>query len=267
MKHASLIRYPLLSIAMAASLALLHSAGTASAALPSVYNVNTDWSDTDNPNGVWSYNYGNSPIPVHQTFFWGGAGWGIYDFGEASLLKGNPIPTGTPDPFGSTTPAVHDWLPGDVMMHAISIPYGGDTTFINVRWTSPGDGTIDITGRAWDGMIQPYVDRDVAWALLVGGQTIAEHLSTVGVFRGDAAAQFGNNLLPGKSLTGIPVLTGDIVEFRLMTDTYYGQFVGLEENITLVPEIGSAPLFLAGLAAMALVRRLSPRAGRILGSA
>jgi hypothetical protein len=267
MKATSRIRKPLLSIVAVTALALLQSAGTASAIVGTVYNLNTDWSDTSNPNGVWSYNYGNSPIPVHQTFFWGGAGWGTFSFGEAAALKGNPIATGTPDPFGGTTPAVHDWLPGDVMMAAISIPYGGDTTFINARWTSPGSGTIDITGRAWDGMIEGYGDRDVAWALLVGGQTIAQHLSTVHVFRGDGAAQFANNLLPGKTLTGIPVNPGDIVEFRLMTDTYYGQFVGVEESITLVPETGAAPLFLAGLAAMAMARKFLPRAGRSTATA
>jgi hypothetical protein len=247
------------SVAAAASLVLLQSAEITSAALFN-YNVNTDWSDTQNPNGVWSYNYGDSPIGMHQTFFWGGAGWGVYDFGEASLLKGNPIAAGTPDPFGGTTPAPHDWLPGDVIMAAISIPYGGASTFINVRWTAPGDGTIDITGRAWDGMIQPYGDRDVAWQLLVGGQTIAQHLSTVGVSRGDAAAQFANNLLPGQSLTGIPVLMGDVVELRAISETYYGAFMGLDENIALtaVPETGSVPLILAGLAVIAALRKFSP---------
>jgi len=265
MKQIARACHALIPIAAACSLTLLCSVDTALAVGPINYNINTDWSDTTNPNGVWSYNYGNSPIGVHQPFFWGGAGWGIYDFGEASMVKGS-APSG-PSPFGGTVPAPFDWVPGDVMMHAISIPYGGDYTFLNARWTSPADGLIDITGRAWDGSIQPYGDRDVAWALLVGGTPIAQHSSTVGVHRTDANAQFGANLIGGASLSGIPVLAGDIVEFRVMTVSYYGQFVGIEENIALtVPEIGSVPLFVAGLAMFAAFRK-RPRAGSTTASA
>ena len=38
-----------------------------------VYDLAADWSDTNNPNGVWSYNDSIGPITVHQsTWPWPG---------------------------------------------------------------------------------------------------------------------------------------------------------------------------------------------------
>ncbi len=45
-------------------------------------------------------------------------------------------------------------------------------------------------------------------------------------------AQFGSNLLDDQTLKHIRVRKGDIVEFRVITATDYGQFVGVNESIT-----------------------------------
>jgi hypothetical protein len=235
-----------------ASIGLFHSTYPISA-VQFVYTLGGDWSDTQNPHGAWSYNYNNSPIAVHQTFWWGQAGWGTSSIGDGSILRGNPA-DGMTDPWGNTVPPAHDWQPGDVMMHALSIPYGGASTFLNVQWTSPMDGTIDILGRAWDGQI--FSDRDVAWALIVGGEIVAQRSSTIGLYRTDAGAQFASNVTGGNSLQDIPVAQGDVVEFRVISQTYYGHFVGIEETITLtpVPEPGSASLGAAILGVFMLRR-------------
>ena len=202
------------------------------------YSLVNDWSDTQNPNGVWSYNYNDAPISVYQTMWWGEAGWGLYSIGDGCIIRGS-APTGT-SPYGDVAGPPHDWVPGDVMMHALSVPYGGLGTFLNVQWTSPSDGTINISGLAWDGEI---IDgRDVGWSLLVGGQVIAQRSSVFGLYRTDVGADFGANLVGSASLSDIPVTKGEVVEFLVATDTYYGQFVGVRENIALttVPEPGSA---------------------------
>ena len=165
-----------------------------------VYSLKHDWSNTRNPNGAWSYNYGNDPIPIFQKFFWGESGWGIYDFGEAAILKGSPPPEGSIDPFGDPIPRANDWRHNDVMMHALSIPYGGGAIYVNIRWTSPGDGTVSIAGRAWDGMVSGYPGRDVGWALLVGGQTVAQRYSVLGLHRLDDGARFDDNRTGNSSL-------------------------------------------------------------------
>ena len=132
------------------------------------------------------------------------------------------------------------------MMHALSKPYGGDMTFVNVTWTSPGEGVVDISGRAWDGWI--FTDRQVGWSLTVGGKTIAKRASVGGIFRGDRSAKFNANLVGNHSLSGIPVSKGDVVEFRVTAGSYYGQFVGVEEQITLKPK---GPVEKAGMLVMA----------------
>ncbi len=193
------------------------------------YDLNRDWSDAQNPNGVWSYDQNDTPISVFQTFWWGQAGWGYLWLGDGCIIKGSYF-AGLTDPFGNVVGPAFDWEPGDVMMHALSVPYGGDSTFLNVKWTCPGDGTIDISGHAWDGEIFP--DRDIAWVLRVAGQPVAQRDSVIGIHRTDAAAQFESNLLGRRSLKNIRVKQGDVVEFRVVTRTYYGHFVGIDETIT-----------------------------------
>ena len=254
MNYSSRTRCHLTFVALASTLFLLSPAGTARAD-QFQYSLVNDFSNTQNPNGVWSYNYNAAPISVYQTFWWGEAGWGNLWIGDGCIIRGSQ-PTGT-DPWGNPAGPSHDWQPGDVMMHALSMPYGGDTTFLNVTWTSPADGMIDISGRAWDGEILP--DRDVAWSLMLNGQTIAQRSSVLGLYRSDAGAQFASNLVGNNSLTGIPVTQGEVLAFQVATDTYYGQFVGVQENITLttVPEAGTFSLLVTGIAGLMLGRRFS----------
>jgi hypothetical protein len=248
-----------LFIVAASAMALLQSVQPATAVIGTLfsYSLKDDWSNTQNPTGPWSYNYNDSPITVFQTFWWGDAGWGNISIGDGAILKANNYPTGVTDPWGNVIAPPHDWQSGDVMMHALSEPYGGLSTFLNVRWTSPADGMIDISGRAWEGEI--FADRDVAWSLIVDGQTIAARNSMQGLYRTDTGAQFSANVLGGNSLTGIPVLEGDVVEFRVSALTYYGHFVGVEANIdlTVVPEPGPMGLLAAGLVGLLGFRKLT----------
>jgi hypothetical protein len=217
-----------LPAALASAFALLNLASTACAE-ESIYDLNRDWSNTQNPNGAWSYNQSITPIATFQQFWWGQSGWGYLSIGDGCIIKGSYF-AGLTDPWGNVIGPAFDWQPGDVMLHALSRPYNGETNFVNVKWTSPGDGFIDISGRAWDGEIFP--DRDVAWSLIVAGQTVAQRKSTIGVRRDDPAAQFRSNLLEDQSLRNIRVRKGDVVEFRVVTATYYGHFVGVNETIT-----------------------------------
>ena len=199
-----------------------------------IFDLKRDWSNTSNPNGVWSYNQNTTPVSQFQTFWWGQAGWGYIEIGEGSFFKAGPYPTGVTDPWGNVVPPPHDWKVGDVVLAALSPPYGGDTTFVNVTWTSPGNGTIDISGRAWDAEI--FADRDMKWSLIVGGSTVAQRDSVRGIFRKDKAARFNANRIGKHPLTRIPVTQGEVVEFRLIATTYYGHFVGVDETVVFHPK-------------------------------
>jgi len=215
---------------IAAILASLMSVATVTAAKIR-YDLNADWSTTQNPNGFWSYDQNDVPISVFQQFWWGQSGWGYLWLGDGCIIKGSYF-AGITDPYGNVIAPAFDWQPGDVMMHALSIPYGGGSTFLNVKWTSPEDGMIDITGRAWDGEI--FADRDVSWMLIVGGNTIAQRSSVIGLHRGDSGAQFESNVIHRNALKNIRVKKGAVVEFRVMAETYYGHFVGISETITFI---------------------------------
>jgi hypothetical protein len=219
------------------------------------YNLVNDWSDTQNPNGAWSCNWNNTPISVYQTFWWGQPGWGYISIGDGSIIKAGSYPTGVTDPWGGVVPPPHDWLPGDVMIHPLSQVYGGSSTWVNVTWTSPADGTIDITGRAWEGEI--FDDRDLGWSLIVGGETIAQRASVSGLYRTDPGAQFVANLIGTHTLTGIPVVQGEVVQFVGVANTYYGQWLGVDLDIALnvIPEPGALPLLAAGFIGLWLRRR------------
>src|SRR5690242_4790686 len=78
------------------------------------YSLTDDWSDTQNPNGVWSYNLNTTPIATYQPFWWGEPGWGDLWICDGAVLKGD-YPTGATDPWGSIVLPPHDWQPSDVM--------------------------------------------------------------------------------------------------------------------------------------------------------
>jgi hypothetical protein len=199
------------------------------------YNLKTDWSNTSNPSGVWSYNQNTAPISQFQTFWWGQPGWGYISIGDGCIFKALSYPVGVTDPWGSTLAPAHDWKAGDIIMAALSVPYGGETTFVNITWTSPADGTININGRAWDAQI--FADRDMSWSLIVGGQTVAQRSSIRGIFRKDKEARFSTNQTGKHSLSNIPVSAGEVVEFRVVASTYYGHFVGVQEHILFRPTV------------------------------
>ena len=228
--------------------AFLLFAATAQAA-PPVFSLSGDWSNSRNPNGAWSFNLNSSPISTFQTFWWGQAGWGYSWIADGVILRSDSSSAGMTDPWGDVIPPMHDWQPGDINLTALSIPYGGDTTFLNVTWTSPATGTIDILGRAWDSQI--YADRDMRWALSVGGEIYAQRASVRGLYRTNSEAQFASNLVGGHTLTGISVTQGEVIEFRLATQTYYGQYLGLD--ITIVPAPPFIPNPLLSIAPMSFL--------------
>lgn len=236
-----------------ASLCGAVTAGLAAVAFAGVYHLGSDFSTTQNPNGVWSYNQGGTPISMQMDGSGIGlsylVGWG-YDSGMDSSIT---QVTAAPDPFW------HDLQAGDVVVHTAS--YGGGD--MSITWTSPGVGKIDVAGSAWDAYFDP--GRDSSWRLFVGGTLVAERDTIYGTYRTDTTASFANNLLGGQQLTGISVVAGDVLEFLpVKTPTSpYGHFMGVDLNVdfTPIPEPASfAAVAGIGLLAFAAARRLKRKA-------
>lgn len=228
----------------ALALALPFMAFSITAEASVIYDVTADFSSTSNPNGPWSFNAGSTPLTIFGNLYNTGAGW--YSPGPTPLWEIYP---------GGTSA-------GDLVVHSTSLSDDLNNTHLgNVTWTSPGSGTIDILGQAWDAYHDP--GRDDEWRLSLNGTIIAACGSIYGINKGAAAAQFSNNLLPSQTLAGIPVAEGDVLKFEVQNTTYpYGHFSGLQLNVThSVPEPGSAALVSLFLGA-ATVFRWRKRAAR-----
>ena len=99
------------------------------------YNLAADWSDTSNPNGVWSYlvNGAVPPSGIRGGDVFGVPTpiWGTSSFEGWSRSNGSE---GFP----------HDWIAGDVFGHTLN---NGDP--VQIRWTSPTAWFIDVAGAVW----------------------------------------------------------------------------------------------------------------------
>ncbi|MCI0332937.1 MAG: PEP-CTERM sorting domain-containing protein [Planctomycetes bacterium] len=207
------------------------------------YNLSADWSTSSNPNGAWSYRQGGTPLPFFQSN-WAGTGQDGWTTTPTGISP--PAWLKTSSPFGNAQP-------GDVFVHSSNF----NDPLANVTWTSPQSGVISIAGQAWD--VQHNLGRDDEWSLALNAGEIAHRVSVVGVAKNSAAADFGNNLNLGQSLSGLAVNAGDIVTYSVhQTQNNFGHFSGVELTIELIPIPEPAALSLllaAGLILSGTARR------------
>ena len=114
------------------------------------YDLNADWSDSANPNGVWTYREGTNALP-HVTAWQGLSG----DFVTAQpAWARNAVGSSNLPPWFKSSAVVglpHDWQTGDVVMHSTDGFNGIGSGVGNVIWTSPINGTATISGNVWMG--------------------------------------------------------------------------------------------------------------------
>lgn len=198
---------------------------TASVWAGTVYDLTTDWSDTTNPNGVWSVNSGSVPLqPVADL-----SDTGIDYFPTpqpgftAQPIFGDIVPVWfrTTGPLDNGNP---DWEIGDIITHTSRF----DVPNSNVTWTSDFDGAIDILGSVW-----PTRGGINDWFLYHN-----EVLLTGGTVAGgdpfDRSNPFYFELGSGGLgvLRDIPVIFGDVVKLELVRQGPGSEdYVGVNLNI------------------------------------
>jgi hypothetical protein len=199
------------------AIATIFGAATATA---SVYDLTADWSDQSNPNGVWSYNWNNVPLPsvYRQSDPWQ----------EPQISWGD-----LPGWFRSngTEEFYHDWLAGDVITHT---PSAGDG-YSDVDWISPSDGMLTISGAVW-----PCRDigRWVDWVLLVDGVAITGgSVGSGDPYSRDDPMDFTQGSGGPGVLADIPVHVNSRIELRLSAQevSYYGDYCGARMTMNLTP--------------------------------
>jgi hypothetical protein len=214
----------------------------------STFDLNTDFSNLSNPNGVWSFTQGatlltkfDPPYPagccsggfqnVLTNGYWGltapvSGGGGSFFFPDDTVAKvtGNGSATGTETD--------NDFLTGDIVAHSTN-PGNGPDLFI--RWTAPQAGTIDsYSGGVWYAHSQVSRSNDF-FLTLNGGPNLATGSVTNGVIR--------STPVTFNSAGSVHVNTGDVLALRLAPTSgqQFGSLSGLNLTVNFTADPVGAP--------------------------
>ena len=222
---------------MAAILLVITSTLVAPAA--TVYDLAADWSDTTNPHGPWSYNEGANPLLLA---FPPSSSFSNADQVVWSRSINSPDHNSLPGCFksGGSEIIVHDWLPGDVVMHSTDQQNGAGNGPGNFTWTSPFAGVINLSGGVWRGR---DIGRGNTWTLYKNGTALtsglihSEYPNPGDPYSRTNPFAFALGSGGAAAISGIPVVPGDVIKLELVKTSVYGDFVGV--NLTVMP---AAPL-------------------------
>ena len=215
-------------------IAAVSFSGSASAAL---YDLKSDWSDTYNPNALWSYNQGTTPLPSIPDFYppepgqpaWAWIQWPGHGHTPIWLRAVKDDSMGM------------DVMLGDVAVHGTDPANTLGTGEANVTWTSNLVGTAQIFGNVW---FAGSLGRSVDW-FLYHNSTL---LTSGTVWDGDPYYR-DNPVSFGTFSESLAV--GDVITFQASASPgSLPHFVGVNLTIddTPIPEPSALLLIGSGLA-------------------
>ena len=200
-----------------------------------VYDLNADWSVTENPNGTWSYREGETlltsdPLP------WVGA---AYDPGAPVIQWPPQVPAmekvaGEVSIYGATY-SLSVYL-GVLESDDILVVPGANG---NILWTAPVSGTIDISGSAWvpDSFVFCSLEPEplAFWSLAHNGNPFSSGGVSSSLCFSFEPRNFPDEFILGSggatALQNISVASGDQIVL-----SFSGSPVGVNLTITLTPD-------------------------------
>ena len=167
-----------------------------------VYDLGLDFSDTLNPNGVWSFAKGNTllthyaTVPTSLAPALANGYWGT----DASNLNSSVM---LATAGGSAAPPLtnFDFIAGEVLVGTTDASTGGP---VDIRWTAPSNGTFTYSGWVWyaDPTAGPFGNSfDIS---LNNGPSIEFLTASIG-------QDFSNSVPMLNGLSPITVTAGDVV--------------------------------------------------------
>ena len=218
-----------------------------------LFDLASEWSDEQNPNGVWRYREGINDLPFQpNTVSVSGIDHGLW---AVSNVPGTFLPLwGRSQIDGPASGgSVLDLRVGDVFMHSTD-GNGQGNGVGNVVWTSPFKGVIDVRGAVW--MVRD-IGRANSWRILMNGSELFRGSVSSGdqYHRGNplrfgywrfarVCRQFFPNPCPppietgvGRSdLSNLRVSTNDEIELQVARISLAGDFVGAVLQILATPD-------------------------------
>ncbi len=179
------------------------------------YSLVSNWSDTANLNGTWTYRQGSSALP------------GVPEFDFAGSVAMTPQPGWAPSNKAGdflppwfklrSTVTGFDAQVGDVLVHSTDDTNGPNSGVANVTWVSPGAGSVTVSGGLWE---VRNIGRSNQW------QVSGELLS------GD-----GHGLSDPETFdkSAISVKSGDVFELTVTRLTTDGDVVGVNWSVQFTP--------------------------------
>lgn len=212
-------------------------------------NLSQDWSDSQNPNGPWSYRVGTTLLPHSDSWTAGTAFPVAQPTYQPANVNGNFLPAW----YKSTSvPAAFDSQIGDVIVHTNDNSNGNEALgTANVLYTAPNEGTYRISGSLWNAatvlVCCDFAPRPQNWQLLVN--SVVATSGTLSAIPG----QFTRAKPQTFALLSVPLAAGDTVQLNIFrnANSQAGFFVGTDLTIQAVPELPTSALLLFGAAFLA----------------
>jgi len=189
-----------------------------------VYDLKTDWSETQNPNGQWAYNQGSSALPWSPN---------IYSLGGQSCWAPSPnhyaflpmVCKASTDGAAGTSGI----LKGDIFIHGVD-PSNGDASKGegNITWTSPSAGQITVNMTIWYAHNSDIRSDD--FVLSLGSTTL----------QSGTVSYPGSRTAPVTYSSGIlTVNAGDVVRLVVKKNpaSQYPGFAGVDLTVTLSTDV------------------------------
>ncbi|MBI1369246.1 MAG: PEP-CTERM sorting domain-containing protein [Planctomycetes bacterium] len=234
--------------------AIIASVLAVSPAQAVLFNLKTDWSESANPNGPWSLNEGANALPHVDAWQKMIGGWATDQPGWARSEDGSDrlpfwFQSNGNETFG------HDWVTGDIVVHATDPANGAGNGLANVTWTAPSAGLIDILGGVYLGR---DIDRSVDWRLRLNGTLLTGgSLFSGDLFDSGEPFEFSAGSGGANAVLALAVSAGDVVTLEFERTSVSGDFVvvDLGVELTAVPEPATFSLMTLALAAFRPTRR------------